>query len=235
MTNTSKKLENYVEEKWLSRLSPLLDSEDGSKMFEKLKQIKLSGKTIYPLQKNIFNAFKYTAWDNVKVVILGQDPYHTPNIADGLAFSSGKEKTCPPSLKNILKEIEDDVYKGLNLETYSFTDYSLKRWAEQGVLLLNTSLTVEEGLPGSHLEIWKDFTKNVIKLLNLEKNSVIFLLWGEKAKQYKVLINPEKHYILEAAHPSPLSAHNGFFGCKHFSKTNEIIESINGKENSIKW
>lgn len=131
--------------------------------------------------------------------------------------------------------MEDDVYNGLNLETYSYTDYSLKRWAEQGVLLLNTSLTVEHSNPGSHIHIWKDFTRDIIKLLSSEKNALVFLLWGEKAKSYKPLIDLKKHYVLEAAHPSPFSAHNGFFECKHFSKVNEIIESINGKENIIKW
>lgn len=161
-------------------------------------------------------------------------PYHTKGLADGLAFSSGQPTFCPPSLKNILKEVEDDVYRGLSLERTS--NYSLKSWATQGVLLLNTAFTVELANPNVHKALWTEFTLNIIKLLNARRDPIIFLLWGGQAKLFKAYINEEIHYVLESAHPSPLAgrAQNGFSGCGHFSKTNLILEE-KLKKSPIEW
>ena len=177
-----------------------------------------SGKKIYPEPKNFFKAFEICSYENVKVVILGQDPYHTPNAANGLAFSVNKNQKLPPSLKNIFKEIKNDV--GVENETGNLT-----KWAKQGVLLLNSSLTVVEGMPGSHSQIgWQIFTDKAVQLIQ-RKKKVIFMLWGNFAKQKKQLIEDD-NFILEAPHPSPFSANSGFFGCKHFSKANEILTDL---------
>jgi len=177
-----------------------------------------SGKKIYPEPKNFFKAFEICSYENVKVVILGQDPYHTPNAANGLAFSVNKNQKLPPSLKNIFKEIKNDV--GVENETGNLT-----KWAKQGVLLLNSSLTVVEGMPGSHSQIgWQIFTDKAVQLIQ-RKKKVIFMLWGNFAKQKKQLIEDD-NFILEAPHPSPFSANSGFFGCKHFSKANEILSDL---------
>ena len=177
-----------------------------------------SGKKIYPEPKNFFKAFEICSYENVKVVILGQDPYHTPNTANGLAFSVNKNQKLPPSLKNIFKEIKNDV--GVENETGNLT-----KWAKQGVLLLNSSLTVVEGMPGSHSQIgWQIFTDKAVQLIQ-RKKKVIFMLWGNFAKQKKQLIEDD-NFILEAPHPSPFSANSGFFGCKHFSKANEILTDL---------
>jgi uracil-DNA glycosylase len=231
---TSEKLKNYIEEVWLQKLTPFLDSKRMDVVLEYLKIKKNAGKIIFPAQKDIFNAFKYTPFDKVKVVILAQDPYPSPGLADGLAFSSGIPTTCPASLRNILKEVEDDVYRGLSLERTS--DYSLKNWAEQGVLLINTALTVELLTPGSHVNLWNEFTINVINILNKEKDNLIFLLWGKDAAFFEVYIDVHKHYILQSTHPSPLArnAANPFHGCNHFSKTNLILEE-KLKTTPIEW
>ena len=177
-----------------------------------------SGKKIYPEPKNFFKAFEICSYENVKVVILGQDPYNTPNAANGLAFSVNKNQKLPPSLKNIFKEIKNDV--GVENETGNLT-----KWAKQGVLLLNSSLTVVEGMPGSHSQIgWQIFTDKAVQLIQ-RKKKVIFMLWGNFAKQKKQLIEDD-NFILEAPHPSPFSANSGFFGCKHFSKANEILSDL---------
>lgn len=155
-------------------------------------------------------------------------------MADGLAFSTEMSAYCPPSLQNILIEVEKDVYGGFNLQQRG--EYSLKGWAEQGVLLLNTALTVEQDAPESHLEIWKHFTNYVISIIALDRPGTIFLLWGGKAKAYKHLINEKNNFVLESGHPSPLSANKGhWFGNQHFSKTNEILRKQNGKEFEILW
>lgn len=228
---TSEKLKGVIDNKWLEKLTPILDSIYMDQLFTELKNKKKLVK-IFPDQEDIFNAFK-TPFDDVKVVILGQDPYHTFGHAHGYAFSS-KAKTCPPSLRNILQEVEDDVYGGLNLQR-KIGDFTLTSWANQGVLLLNTALTVEQGIPGSHLHLWTKFTIEVMKILNSDTTAVIFMLWGKKAQFYKTYINEDYHYILEAAHPSPFSASDGFFGCKHFSEANKIIKGVNGPEFMIKW
>ena len=184
-----------------------------------LKQQKQEGKTIYPAGPNIFSAFENTPFDNVKVVILGQDPYHNPGQAHGLAFSVQKGIPPPPSLVNIYKEIHQDT--GACIPKHG----NLEQWAEQGVLLLNAALTVVANTPMSHSKIgWHEFTNAVIRVVSENKAHVVFMLWGAFARSKQELIDSSKHLILTAAHPSPLSAHNGFFGCRHFSKANKWLE-----------
>lgn len=179
-------------------------------------------KRIYPPGSLIFNAFNVCPFSNVKVVLLGQDPYHGPNQAHGLCFSVNDKIPLPPSLQNIYKEIESD----LNIKTY--TTGNLERWAKQGVFLLNATLTVQSGMAGSHQgKGWETFTDAVIKILSQEKEHLVFLLWGSYAQQKASLIDEHKHLVLKAVHPSPLSAYRGFFGCRHFSKTNEYLQ-LNG-------
>lgn len=183
---------------------------------------------IYPDMYDIFNALHYTDYDKVKVVILGQDPYHGPNQAHGLSFSVLPGVPAPPSLKNIFKELHSD------LGCYIPNNGYLKSWADQGVLLLNTVLTVRQSSPNSHKNKgWESFTDKVISVLNDREDPVIFILWGNNAISKKKLITNPKHYILQSVHPSPLSANRGFFGSKPFSKTNEILKSL-GKE-PINW
>lgn len=184
-------------------------------------------KTCYPKKENVFRSMQKTTPNNIKVVILGQDPYHTEGVADGLAFSCGNNKP-QPSLKNIFTEIEKEYKKNMPQK------YILDGWAEQGVLLLNTSLSVEKSIPNSHQNIgWEKLTLAIIKAVNdLDKN-IVFLLWGNNAKQYKNFISNPKHKILESVHPSPLSVYRGFFGCNHFKLTNEFL--INNKLEPIDW
>lgn len=183
---------------------------------------------IYPDKHNIFNALKLTPYNKVKVVILGQDPYHGPNQAHGLSFSVKAGVATPPSLLNMYKELRDDL--GCFIPNNGY----LVPWAEQGVLLLNTVLTVRAGNANSHKNKgWEFFTDKVISLLNERTEPVIFLLWGNNAKEKKKLITNRHHYILETVHPSPLSASRGFFGCKHFSKCNEILKSM--ESTPINW
>ncbi|QCI21498.1 uracil-DNA glycosylase [Buchnera aphidicola (Hyadaphis tataricae)] len=186
-------------------------------------------KVIYPKQKDIFNAFLLTKFHNIKVVILGQDPYFSQNQAHGLSFSVSKGCTIPASLKNIYKELNDDFKK-----QHAFQHGCLKNWANQGVFLLNTILTVESKKPNSHNKIgWNIFTDKVISMINLYKRSVVFLLWGKQAQKKEKFINTNNHFILKTSHPSPLSVHRGFFGCKHFSKTNKLL--IQNKIKPIDW
>ena len=181
--------------------------------------------TVYPPENNVFQAFELTPFDELKVVILGQDPYHGENQAHGLCFSVPEGVPQPPSLVNIFKEIQTDI----NIQRPQ--SGNLERWAKQGVFLLNTTLTVQAGKPLSHKNKgWEIFTDEVIKQISREKTGVIFLLWGKHAQSKESLIDSGKHYILKAAHPSPLSAYNGFFGCKHFSKTNLILLESGKKE-----
>ena len=193
----------------------------------RLKEELISGKTIYPPKKEIFKAFELTAPENTKVIILGQDPYHNFNQANGLCFSVNEKQLLPPSLKNIFKELEDD----LGIKNYEHGD--LSSWAKQGVLLMNTSLTVEKGKPGSHLKFgWEQLTDQVISSFN-KKKKIVFMLWGKSAAKKKKLIDEDKHFILEASHPSPFSCHKGFFGCNHFSRCNNFLKT-SGKE-EINW
>lgn len=181
--------------------------------------------TIYPPKKQILNALTLPI-EEVKVVILGQDPYHGPNQANGLAFAVSNGIKRPPSLQNIFKELSSDLQ-------ITPSSPSLEGWKRQGVLLLNTALTVREGAPLSHKDKWESFTDKVLLELNGRRNPIVFLLWGSKAIHKGRLITNTSHHILTAAHPSPLSAYNGFFGCKHFSKTNQILDSILVK--TIDW
>ncbi|MEO7312226.1 MAG: uracil-DNA glycosylase [Chitinophagaceae bacterium] len=193
-----------------------------------LKMERAGGKTIFPPGPLIFNAFEKTSWDKVKVVLLGQDPYHNPGQAMGLSFSVPDGVPPPPSLANIYKELLSDI--GMPTPKTG----NLTPWAGQGVLLLNASLTVRVNEPGSHAQIgWQQFTNAVIQKISDEKNGVVFLLWGKFAQVKQSLIDEGKHHVLKAAHPSPLSAYNGFFGCKHFSRTNGLLLK-EGRE-AINW
>ena len=184
--------------------------------------------TIYPSKDNIFNAFKLTPLENIKVLICGQDPYHGPNQAHGLAFSVQNGVAIPPSLKNIFKELKSDL--GIDMQNNG----NLESWAKAGVMLLNTSLTVRAGQANSHSKIgWTEFTDNAIKLINEKTEPVVFVLWGANARSKKSLIINNHHLIIESAHPSPLSAHNGFFGSKPFSRTNEFL--IKNDIKQIDW
>ena len=186
---------------------------------------KALNRTIYPKGSLIFNAFNQTPFDQVKVVILGQDPYHQPGQAMGLSFSVPADCKIPPSLMNIYKELNKDI--GMPIPQTG----DLTKWAKQGVLLLNTALTVRADEPASHSKIgWTQFTDDLIKLLSNEKSDLVFILWGNYASQKQILIDATKHKILKAAHPSPLSAYNGFFGCKHFSRANKYLHSYKIKK-----
>lgn len=193
-----------------------------------VKQARNEGKIIYPAPGDIFNAFKLTSFAAVKVVIIGQDPYHGPNQAHGLCFSVKPTVPPPPSLQNIFTELNHDL--GIPIPKQG----CLEHWAQQGVLLLNASLTVEAGKPQSHANIgWEKFTDKVIQILNEKKQGLIFILWGAPAQRKAQIVDPTRHYILKAPHPSPLSAHRGFFGCKHFSKTNALLKQMGKPE--IDW
>ncbi|MBQ3296463.1 uracil-DNA glycosylase [Candidatus Saccharibacteria bacterium] len=207
-----------------------LQTEFGKPYFKELSDFlhsEYENKVIFPPKKLVFSAFT-TNLSEVKVVILGQDPYHTPGAAEGLAFSVPKSQPIPPSLINIYKEIDSDIGHHAN------SSGSLREWQKQGVLLLNTVLTVEAHRPKSHSgKGWETFTTAVISYLNANREGLVFMLWGRDARNKKTLIDASSHLVLEAAHPSPLSAYNGFFGCKHFSKCNKYLEE-NGKK-AIEW
>lgn len=206
--------ESYV--KQLAKINYFLDQE------------LTTGQTIYPPQNQVFEAFNQCPFEHLKVVLLGQDPYHNPGQAHGLSFSVPNESKIPPSLKNIFKEIYADV--GVD----NGSQGNLLPWAKQGVLLLNTILTVSENEPGSHRKSgWEWFTNQIIADLSAEKSNLVFILWGNFAQEKKQFIDGTKHLILEGAHPSPLAAYRGFFGCQHFSKTNSYLKA-HGKE-SIDW
>tara|TARA_B100001057_G_C22642785_1_gene868921 strand:- start:288 stop:965 length:678 start_codon:yes stop_codon:yes gene_type:complete len=210
---------------------PFLESEFQKDYMKEIKNFLMNcsknNEVVYPHPKNIFRSLELTSFSNVKVVILGQDPYHGPNQAHGLAFSVHKEVSNPPSLKNIFREMSED----LGLGERSSGD--LTNLANQGVLLLNTCLTVSPGKPGSHSNLgWQEFTDAVIRAVDT-KNNIVFMLWGSYAQKKKELLSNKMNLILEAPHPSPLSAHRGFFGCKHFSKANEFLKTNNLKD--IDW
>lgn len=193
------------------------------KQLEKTIEEKYSTSTVFPKKEDIYKAFSLTAFEDIKVVIFGQDPYHGANQAQGLAFSTPKEIKNPPSMQNILKEINSDLQMKSTCE-----DGDLTPWAKQGVLLLNTILTVEESKPKSHKNIgWEEFTDSIIKYISQNKENIVFILWGAPSIAKSKLIDSSKHHILTSVHPSPLSSYRGFFGCKHFSKTNEILENLN--------
>lgn len=221
-------MEVSIEPSWKEELKEEFDKPYFEKIVHFLKEEKRAGKVVYPPGKQIFNAFDCTPFDKVKVVIIGQDPYHNPGQAHGLCFSVADGVPPPPSLVNIFKEINAD------LEIPIPRTGNLEPWAKQGVLLLNASLTVEANMANSHSQIgWHTFTDEVIKHISKDKEHVVFLLWGKFAQNKEALIDASKHKILKAAHPSPLSAHNGFFGCRHFSKANSWLREIG--EKPIDW
>ena len=216
-----------IESSWKEKLNTSFQSESFIRLKKFLKSEKAT-QIIYPDVNKIFSAFNLCPFDRVKIVIIGQDPYHGPKQANGLCFSVSDGIKPPPSLQNIFKELKDDLDLEIPLSG------NLEHWAEQGVLMINATLTVRAKQAGSHQKKgWEEFTDNVIHTLSEEKENLIFLLWGRFAQNKAQIIDDEKHYILTAAHPSPFSAHSGFFGCKHFSKTNEILKKLNQKP--IKW
>lgn len=212
-------MEVKIAQTWKERLSSEFEKPYFQSLIEFVKT-EYQSSTIFPPGKEIFRAFDCCAFDNTKVVIIGQDPYHGPAQANGLCFSVRDGVRMPPSLVNIFKEIKKDLGKEIP------TSGDLGRWADQGVLLLNATLTVKAGTPGSHQNKgWETFTDAVIKKISDEKENVVFLLWGAYAQKKGEIIDRSKHYVLMSAHPSPFSADRGFFGCKHFSKANQYLKS----------
>lgn len=212
---------------WDSKLS-VVENSDGFKKFMSIIDNEYKTKTIFPLRENIFNALKLTPYKDVKVVIVGQDPYHGEGEAHGLSFSVQDPTPLPPSLKNIYKEMKDD----LGIDPAKSGD--LTKWANEGVLLLNSTLTVIKDTPNSHSKLgWNLFTDYIIKVLNNSDTPIVFILWGNFARSKKEFITNPKHLVIESAHPSPFSARNGFFGSKPFSRTNEFLKKNNIKE--IDW
>ena len=208
---------------WQDALGPQKEAEYFTRLLARVEAEREAGKVIYPPQQDVFNALKYTLLESVKVVILGQDPYHGPDQAHGLCFSVLSGVKTPPSLVNIYKELAADI-DGFVIPKQG----TLTSWAEQGVLLLNTVLTVEQGKAHSHAKWgWETFTDAVIDAVNRHQQGVVFLLWGSHAQKKGMHIDTSKHHVLSAPHPSPLSAHRGFLGCKHFSQTNQLLSSQN--------
>jgi uracil-DNA glycosylase len=208
-------------ESWLKHLEDEFNKPYMVNLKAKLQNLKKNKIIFYPPGSLIFNSFNLTPLEKIKVVILGQDPYHGPGQAHGLCFSVPEGVRPPPSLLNIYKELESDLDKKVN-----FQNGNLEAWANQGVFLLNTTLTVEKSKPLSHQDLgWSKFTDKVIALINKELKNIVFILWGSHAQTKKNLIDLNKHHILTSPHPSPLSAHRGFFGSKPFSKTNDFLES----------
>lgn len=221
-------MEVNIESGWKNKLTDEFDKPYFQLLVAKVKNAYQTS-DVWPKGNNIFKAFDACPFEQLKVVILGQDPYPTPGHAHGLCFSvPSTVKPIPKSLNNIFKEIKSDI------GTEFPPDGNLERWAEQGILLLNTSLTVRAGEPNSHKDFgWEKFTDAVIRSISSNKTGVVFLLWGSHAIQKSALVDRNKHFVLTSVHPSPLSAHRGFLGCKHFSKTNEILISQN--KTPIRW
>lgn len=220
-------MEVQIEESWKKALAGEFEKPYFGSLVARLHQEKAEGKKIFPPGRQIFRAFELTPVEQLKVVILGQDPYHGYGQAEGLSFSVPENVPAPPSLRNIFKEIHDDL--GITMSGYPH----LEKWARQGVLLLNAVLTVRAGEPASHSSIgWAEFTDAVIRYISDNCDGVVFLLWGSFARSKKALIDTSRHHVLEAAHPSPL-ARGAFFGCRHFSRTNDILAS-QGKT-TIDW
>lgn len=214
---------------WESIINDERDKEYFQSVLAFVEQQRNSGKTIYPPQEQVFSAFDMTPFESVRVVILGQDPYHGAKQAHGLAFSVLPGVKIPPSLRNMYKELAQDI-DGFEIPSHGYLD----TWASQGVLMLNTVLTVEEAKAHSHAKCgWETFTDAIIAELNQRSEPIIFLLWGAHAQKKGQAIDADKHHVLVAPHPSPLSARRGFFGCQHFSMTNELLSSIN--QQPIDW
>jgi uracil-DNA glycosylase len=213
---------------WSQQLDFIFKQDYYQQLLEFIEYESAHNKTIYPPKDQIFNAFDLSSFENTKVIILGQDPYHNEGQAHGLSFSVPKGVSIPPSLRNIYQELLSD------LDITPSQSGNLTHWASQGVLLLNSVLTVEKNSPGSHAKSgWVDFTDTVIDILNEKKQNLVFLLWGAYAQKKAELIDQNKHLVLTAAHPSPFSAHKGFFGCKHFSQTNDYLKMHN--QQPIDW
>lgn len=226
MAEAQKKID--LEPGWLAQLEPEFQQPYMQKLKEFLRSEKQQGKVIYPASKNIFNAFNSAPLDRVKVVVLGQDPYHGPGQAHGLCFSVQPGVAPPPSLKNMFKELNRDL--GCPIPTHGY----LQSWADQGVLLLNATLTVEQGQAGSHQrQGWESFTDRAIEVLNRERDGLVFMLWGSYAQKKAQLLDGSRHLILKSSHPSPLSAHRGFLGCGHFSSANDYLREKG--ETPIEW
>ena len=222
---TTKKL--HLHSEWKAFLREELNSNNFQAIISDLA-IERKIHTVFPEDNEIFNAFNFTIPSNIKVVILGQDPYHGRGQAHGLSFSVPNGVKTPPSLRNIFKELQSDLNHTIS------GNGNLESWARQGVLLLNATLTVRKKIAGSHQKLgWELFTDSVIKKISDEKKGIIFLLWGSFAQKKTVLINTRKHHILATTHPSPFSAYRGFLGCKHFSKTNKIL--LNNNQKPINW
>lgn len=216
-----------IEASWKDRLAAEFDKPYFQELTGFVRE-EYQKHTIYPPGGKIFNAFDMTPFDKVKVAVLGQDPYHGPNQANGLCFSVSEGVPLPPSLVNIYKELKDDL--GVEPPRSG----NLERWAQQGVLLLNATLTVRRGQAGSHQgRGWETFTDAVLRILSEQREGLVFILWGAYAKRKGALIDRTKHFVIESAHPSPLSAHNGFFGSKPFSKANKFLESKG--QTGIEW
>jgi len=221
-------IDEQFDPSWKAVLNDEMNKPSFVQIGQFLQQKKQQGTIIYPEGNTIFNAFTQTPFDQVKVVLLGQDPYHGEGQAHGLCFSVQDGIKPPPSLVNMYKELATDIGKEIPVGG------NLSHWAQQGVLMLNASLSVEANAPMSHSKIgWEQFTDAVIKKVSDEKNGIVFILWGQFAQAKEKLIDSSRHTILKAAHPSPLSAYKGFFGCKHFSKTNAILQAQGEKE--IHW
>lgn len=205
---------------WSELIGPEKQADYFKQVMAFVNQRRAEGAVVYPPKEDVFNAFKYTSFDNLKVVIIGQDPYHGPNQAHGLCFSVNKGIDVPPSLKNIYKELHSEYGEDFIIPNHGY----LASWAEQGVFLLNNTLTVEQSKPQSHAKIgWSIFTDHVIQKINDYKENVVFMLWGSPAQQKCSCVDPSKHLILTASHPSPLSAYKTFFGCNHFRLCNEYL------------
>ena len=216
-----------IDNSWKKQLTPEFEKEYFIKLIE-FVQNEYSNHKVYPPAREIFSAFELCKFDDVKIVIIGQDPYHGPGQANGLCFSVRDNMRKPPSLLNIFKEIKSD------LEIPVPESGNMERWAKQGIFMINATLTVRAANAGSHQNKgWEIFTDQVIKVISEKKENVIFMLWGAFAQKKEALIDTSKHYILKSVHPSPLSAHRGFFGCKHFSKTNDRLKIKGLKE--IAW
>ena len=218
-----------IHKSWLKHIEAEFDKEYMKNIKKSILNFKESGKIIYPKNNEIFNALNLTEFEKTKVIILGQDPYHGPEQAHGLSFSVKNGLKPPPSLLNIFKEIEFDLSIKVDKK-----DGNLTRWAKQGVLLLNSLLTVEKGKPLSHKEIgWETLTDKIIKVLSKNKKNLVFILWGSHARSKKLLISKNENLIIESDHPSPLSAHRGFIGSKPFSRTNDYL--IKNNMNPVNW
>ena len=211
-------MEVSINPAWEDFLAPLLNQQSFVKTVQILEGYQQEDLVFYPLEHQLFNAFNYCPPNDIKVVIIGQDPYHAPNQANGLCFSVDKGISLPPSLKNIFKELSSDI--GVKIPPHG----NLISWAKEGVLLLNSVLTVFPSIPGSHQHLgWELFTDGVIKVLSNKSDHIVFLLWGSYACKKSVLIDESKHLLLKSVHPSPLSAYRGFFGNRHFSKSNAYL------------